>query len=226
LRAAVGIQWDPTPSWHLGAVVRGPTMLLHEARELTTVQSESSTAAGEEATVRSQLAHGEGGRPALQRSGPARVLVGIGRDVGRGFIAVGGDYQGPLYDERGRLASDVVWNARAGARFAVSDNVAVGLGVFTDRSPTPPTEETARAKVNYYGFTLGTEILRRYQLRNEAQPSLTLATTIALRYAAGFGTLNGIRVDPFSNEFEAFHTMPVDVVLHEVILHLGSSLEL
>ena len=222
LRPGVGVQWDFAPEWHLGAMLRGPTVVLSEVTQATVVQTEAASGADPVgSTVRV-----EGGRDALQRSGPARLHVGLARDVGKGFVALGGDYQGPFYDARGELASDAVWNVRAGARLWPRDDIGLGMGVFTDRSPTPTTtEQTSRARVHYYGVTAGGELLRRYPLRKD-NSEILLSTTVAIRYAIGFGSLNGILVEPFSEEFSAYRPNRVDVTLHELLLHIGSSLEL
>jgi hypothetical protein len=223
LRPAAAVQWDVTPDWHVGAVLRGPTTVLSEVRQTTLVRTEASSSTGPTPGITARV---DSGRPALQRSGPARVHVALARDVGKGFVAVGADYQGGFLDERGDPSSEPVWNVRAGARLWPGDDLALGAGFFTDRSPTPSTEQSSRAQVDYYGVTLGGEVLRRYPLRDREASSIVLSTTVALRYALGFGTLNGILVEPFSTEFATYRPNRVDVVLHEVLLHVGSSLEL
>lgn len=88
-------------------------------------------------------------------------------------------------------------NGRAGARFRLTEKLGIGFGVFSDRA-TPPRlgDNFTDERVDTYGATAGLELRTPLSLTEHAAPdALVLSTTIALKYAIGFGTVRAADVD-------------------------------
>ena len=116
-------------------------------------------------------------------------------------------------------------NLRLGAKHLLSRSLAMGAGLFSDRSPSPPPDRFASLDIDYYGATLGFEVTNRYELRpQEPRESLAFSSTVALRYAYGNGRIGAVRVAPPQRLSEEPFFPRNQVRVHEIALHLGSAL--
>jgi hypothetical protein len=153
------------------------------------------------------------GNDAALQAGPVRLAVDF-------------SYQTPL--SRGQDEGDLVavLNGRVGARYRVSDTVALGGGVFSDRSPRERPRQFGEVRLHYCGATLAADISNRYVVREqdgdktEEPASMAFGTTVALTYAVGRGEMvRGAIGGP-----ELYREALGDVTAHEVMLHVGSTL--
>jgi hypothetical protein len=100
--------------------------------------------------------------------------------------------------------------------------VFAGAGLFTDRGADPKTVNGA-GPIHFYGGTLGVQYSNVRKLdASEHYQKLTFSTTLATRYAHGFGKLESDYID---TEHDYVVSNPaVDINVDEVSLHIGSAL--
>ena len=119
----------------------------------------------------------------------------------------------PLPDDEYADDRDWNYNVRAGGVLPVTDNIEVGAGVFTDRSPHRNTP------VDFYGGTVGIRVGQDHAVDGARQ--LTFATTLAGRYAYGSGEMQGARVP--TEAVDDWGPTSVRVRYHEMSLVIGGT---
>lgn len=218
----LGVQWAPHPQWRLGLVMRGPTTLM--------LQKGSD----EDSTLIAEIVRGEDSRITRERTksetdggfglaGPPRVHLGVAW-LGPGVtVSIDGDLQPPFERDEIDVDTGLVWNVRAGLRHVITPRLALGYGVFTDRSAVAKLTDATQSDVDFYGGSVALRWITRYPLRDRgAGDDIVFQSVVGLRYALGVGEAMGSRVslveqDSLPEEFR------VDVVFHELTLHIGSS---
>jgi hypothetical protein len=153
---------------------------------------------------------------------PLRATLGIARSVGpQSWISAEVDYQTAM-DTPGREQQPTV-NGRVGVRWQPSDTLALGVGLFSDRATARDVGTSiGDSKVDYYGATFGLTFLTPVALVKNPQPdALILSSTLALRYAIGFGDARAIDLD-----IDSLNVVQrtVSVVYHEIVPYLGTGL--
>jgi len=221
-QAQVGAQWDPTPDWHIGLLVRSPELLFSASARGANVLTFASIAPGEAAQASFVLQHPEAAFPAFTVVAPMRVVAGIARAAGdRTWISAEADYAPPVSNQGIELQPTV--NARLGARVRASDKLSVGAGVFTDRATERNVGTSlGEERVDYYGGTAGLEYRTPLSLSTNTSPdALVLSTTVALRYAIGLGDARAANIDLTSTNTP---DRTVSVVYHEIVPYIGSGI--
>lgn len=223
LQLVAGVQLEPSPVWHIGFTVRGPSFRVFNIRQLVDVQT-TSVAGGDsaEAPATSRVFHEDFGF-ASAVVGPPRFHGGLSytRDTTR--LAFDLNYQLPLYSAALGIDSAAVLNARVGLREQVTPTLALGGGVFSDRSPVDGPLELAERRIDYYGLTLAADLTSHYGVSSrKGQPyspptPLVFGTTLALSYALGLGTLQQAHIGSDAS-VEGRRT---DLLVHELSLHFG-----
>jgi hypothetical protein len=101
------------------------------------------------------------------------------------------------------------------------DGDRLASGLFTDRSTRTSVPTTLGGdKVDYYGATLGVELLTPLSIKDKPGPdALVLSTTLAVRYAVGLGSARAVDVDVAGNSPPP---RLVRVVYHEIVPYIGS----
>jgi hypothetical protein len=246
VRPTLGLQWTPgagasTPTWHLGATLRAPTVAFHASQQISGTDATTTIPGGGAAPQASlSLPNSDLTPSSVQVIEPTRVHVGFARELGRGWIGMSADYQFPLHNPDGTLATTEVVNAQVGGRFWALDWLSVGMGLFTDRSPVPGAfTRTAEAdridhigstRVHFFGATGGIEYRHRYVVHKEGEATvehhrgLEFSTTLAVRYARGRGTIQGSAVEPLTSSPSDYRPIATDATIHELNLHIGSAL--
>lgn len=105
----------------------------------------------------------------------------------------------------------------------VGKNVLLGAGIFSDRDQQRLVDSFTSEQIDRYGGTLGATFLTRFATRDDANQdgALVLATTLALRYAAGLGEVRGLDLD-LATQSSTLRTLRV--TYHEVLPFVGSSI--
>ncbi len=222
LTGAVGVQWDATPELTFGASVLAPTLELAQSGSYA-VQSLEGSASGQ---LEFAIEDGMQVDTGLAVSAPLRVRLGAALRIGTARFSLDGDVQTAL--DESDVQRRALVNGRFGVRVPVSSSLAIGGGLFTDRSPSASAAGFANEQVDFYGGTLGVTWSTSYTVHEEeedadAPSSIRFSTTAALRYAYGTGTIGGLRFTGSGPEGNAVD-MPSDVTAHELSLNLGSSL--
>jgi hypothetical protein len=120
-----------------------------------------------------------------------------------------------------RLAVDraFAWNVRAGFTHGIQKSIAIGAGVFSDRSTADGADQ-----INFYGATAGIEFEDVLGLAdNERSKTLVLSSVFAFRYAYGAGYAETLLADTGSLE-NIVGTARHPQHVHELALHVGSGL--
>jgi hypothetical protein len=155
---------------------------------------------------------------------PMRARLGIAHQIGRGFIALDGDIQTGLksnvqYEDDRKFT----WNARLGGRFDVSDRVAIGGGLFTDREYERFSNGVDG--VDFYGAAIAIEMRSSARLApGQGADEIVFASTFGLRYAYGKGEVSGLRLPLNPTDVTAWENVAAAMTVHEVALNLGSAL--
>lgn len=208
LAIGAGVQWDVLDNVVIGASARTPTFA-----PLRTVDStELAMTSNEDGET---LLRSENSTQTLWGAAwtsPARFRLGVAYRLARGWLSVDGDVATPLVVEYAE-DRDLNYNVRAGGVLPVTDNIELGAGVFTDRSPY------RSAPVDFYGGTVGVRIGQDHAVDGARQ--LTFATTLAGRYAYGTGEMQGASVP--TEDVDDWGPTGVRVRYHEMSLVIGGT---
>jgi hypothetical protein len=216
-----GLQWEFARGFHLGLTLRSPVWTFAAWGGRDVLGTRSRVAPNGDADVEVLLRDEDIDDPSFTQLSPARGHLGVAAEIGGGWVSIEGDYALENRESGVAPASDAVWNARIGGLVPLSDNVNLGLGLFTDRTAVRAVEEAGHAKVDFYGVATGLELLSPYQVSGADDP-LIFATTIGARYGLGLGQVGGLRFEPLLQRPAT--DLLVDVVFHEVSVHCGSAL--
>jgi len=184
IEAVAGVLWS-NERWSVGATIRGPEVQIasRERGGALLVGAAEDVAVGEFVTVDEGIGIDTG------RAGPIRMRAGVRRTTGRGLVAASFTLAAPVRDVALGADQDPLWNVQLGGRAQLSDRVALGGGVFTDRS-AERDPSYLRGPVDFYGAAVG--LHRRDPISlgaSERVDSIVFETTVGLRYAAGFGRM-------------------------------------
>jgi hypothetical protein len=224
LELAAGFQFDLGPSFRLGLAARSPRVLLHQSTVVTSAYG-SANLDGTGSALEGALSAPSDTRTSFNVVRAGRVGFALAFLPTPGdWIAFELDAQPPVESAQGRVNRTSVVNARLGAYHRTSDHVALGAGVFTDRSPDRPNSDVVSGRGHFYGATLGIELNNKHHLeKGERADSLELSSTFALRYAFSNGTLNGLAVSS-EPEDVPFDSSAGRLVVHEIGLYVGGGL--
>jgi len=219
---AWGLQLELGEHVRCGLALRGPGVSLYSWQHGTTVESQG----GPDLDVfRPQDVPRSGF--VVQRMLALRSMAALAYYFGASWIALEADYQSRVYSER--LGVDVVpvVNARLGGRLQLSEALALGGGLFSDRSNEPTPRGYPDTHMDFYGASAGFELSTAYALAaGQASSSVAFSTTLGLRYAHGSGQVGGVRVDlsaPAAAEVGRVTTPAGPVSVDELSLHIGSA---
>lgn len=223
LQPQVGVQWDPAPDWTLGVLVRAPELLLSSSSEGASITATGLVAPGATPAATFALEAPNQSFPTFTIVAPLRTVVGAAYQIApRTWVSGEIDVQAGFSNQG--IEQATVVNGRAGAHFRVTDKLGVGFGVFTDRA-TPPRlgDNFTDERVDAYGATAGIELRTPLSLSEHPAPdALVLSTTIALKYAIGFGSVRAADVDLVT--FGDPPPREVDVVYHTILPYIGSAI--
>jgi hypothetical protein len=226
LEMVLGGQWKVTPAWSLGAVVRTPAIRLGEA--VHSVQT--SLVADSSGTVEDNADFSRRFAVSTQVLTPFRFHVGGAYAFGDWIASADGSLLMPFRNQIFEIEERATFNVRTGLRSEVSEFWTVGGGVFSDRSTLGAPRQFQQSQLDYYGATFAVNWERAYGIVSkggrmlEEPRALVFGTTVALSYALGLGSIAGARVGPAADGGVELQDNVVDVVAHEITLHIGSTL--
>lgn len=220
IRAQGGVQYDAKPDLHLGLLVRSPEFLITSSDDGAGLEvvGVSDPTTGKVTTA---LTNPRTPFKAFNIVTPMRVIASVAHDFApKTWLAAEADFQTGVTTTG--LEQRFTVNARVGGRYAISEKLGVGAGIFSDRSTRDSVPTTLGGdRVDYYGFTGGAELLTPLALKGKVgADSLVLSTTLALRYAFGLGSARATDIDFVGNA--ATPPRVVSVVYHEIVPYIGS----
>jgi hypothetical protein len=225
LESGLGLQIDVTPELTWGVNLRTPRMMIYQDTDVSFNQSAAKGGATPELFADAQRFRDAGMKVEFLRAG--RFGFALAYRFGGGWVAGEFDVQPALNRPDVDVDRKAVLNARLGVYQPVLRSVAVGAGVFTDRSPDAVRWSLLGGGGDFYGATVGIEIGNEHRLApSEQVNSMTFSTVFALRYAFSHGdfgravgnsdSTNAVG-DPFQARLGALR-------IHEVAFYVGSGL--
>lgn len=219
---AVGMQWDVTPNFSVGASLRTPDLQLGSLGRSTSA-SITATHGGAldfEPTDTSGLV------PNVAPITPTRLRLGLAWRLGhRAWLGIDVDMSHELIAPDLNIDRRWVVNAHVGGRYWIDENMSFGAGLFTDVSPTRRITQYGQTQLDFFGGTIGIEIHTPHELGpDEHAATIVFAQTFALRYAVGVGQIGGLSFSDVSPTMQTQEVAVTPTTVHELSLHLGSAL--
>lgn len=220
-----GMRYTFLPGWRFAGVVRSPSILLAERTQVvdSLLSGGTSSANGSNQFTESL---------AIDTSiiSPFRVHMGLSHDFSPSWRgAVDASLLFPFKSEQLGIDLRTTWNARVGVRHQLGKRVALGGGLFTDRSPNGEPEEFQDTQLDFYGATVGVDlgtvygVFAKNDVPYEKPKGLRFGTTFALSYAVGTGTIMQAQVAQTAEGTVDRMNVPQNVVAHEFTLHVGQT---
>ena len=232
LSLALGAQWRPIDQLAIGVSLRSPAFqVFSHVRALSITSGALVTEDGRfPATAAVSPAEESRNEWGFEMALPFRARMGIAYRFGRGSIDVEAELAPKLDNEDLGVNRAMLWNLRAGAMAWVTERLALGGGVFTDRSSARGIDDASEApRFHFYGGSLGLTFEEAHEMRSGR--TITFGTTVALRYAFGRGAFFSTEfrdtadvVQLFSATDRIFIPSESTVRIHETGVHIGSSL--
>jgi hypothetical protein len=209
LRAGLGVQWAPRPDVNAGISLQTPTLT-----GLRQISSSTLTASAAEAGSHEFTSTSENGLKSVwELSTPLSVRAGIAFTRDKAQLMLDGTLTSSLKSDESTLDRKWHGNARVACLWRMSDQLAAGMGIFSDLNAT---DEPA---ANYIGAAGGVRLSSHYEIEEGTRP-LTFITTLGGRYAYGFGQIAGVRVSG-DGESLAREEQAVAAHAHELAFNLG-----
>jgi hypothetical protein len=227
-QAQVGLQWDPADDWHVGLVIRSPEFVVKSSQsELDVYANYDPSLPASMAQEFSENVNKNAPIPAGTVMNPARFIASAATSLAMvglkdAWVSAEVDYQTGVNNNSQQLVHVV--NARVGVRWQYNENMALGAGLFTDRSNLPNVQDEFGEKVNYYGITGGVTFSKPLDTKKRpkhAGPGPIVTSTFALRYAIGLGQAITETNDAANNTFTLGTT---SVTFHEIVPYIGAGM--
>lgn len=231
LEATLGIQWEILANLHLGLVLRSPRLAVYRddnLEELVVIgfrDDLSDDSSFDGLYLDRQRAEEISFRQVYTSP---RIYLGLAWRDHWGFVSLEADVQTGMPDGVAFNEVRPQFNVRAGFSYRVARKVAIGAGLFTDRSAyglgVYPTQD-----VDFYGGTVGVRFdtpvsVEREEDDESPHDDLRFTTTLAFRDAYGTGTIQGLNLELFE-EGPRREERETGITAHEMSLHLGSGLQ-
>lgn len=209
LRVGAGVQWSPTKQLDLGLALQLPALTV--LRKIDDSSLSGAVVDGPRSVFNANREHRL--IDVWELSTPFGVRFGIAYALGRIQLLLDGSLLSPLHSKEDDLERKWTGNARLAGLVQWSPELSFGVGAFTDLNGSPGQG------VNFLGLAGGVRICHDYHVL-EGERALTFFTTLALRYAYGWGEVQGVsfEVDASGNDFE---TVKTPVQSHEAAFNLG-----
>ena len=218
IEPSVGFQLELSRRLTLALTARGPRVLLFQSTHDSVAVGAADVSTG---SLDAEIAEPKQGMRGLHVLRAGRVGVGLSVRPWPGvWLDLEADVQPAIYNAQARVDRRAVFNARLGGIYQLSEAVALGAGLFSDRAADRRTNEALNGYGDFYGGTFGLELGNRHRLHpDELSETLLLSTTVALKYAYSKGTFNSLLVDP--SAVDRFSSTPASMVAHETSLYVG-----
>ena len=218
-----GFQMDLDSAWRLGLSLRSVRLLIYQSLHVLGASGLASRT-GDEVSIGGVTLEPRQSTASLAVLRGGRAGLSLARRTSRGdWAALELDVQPGVYNERLGIDRQTVVNARLGGYYRVSETLAVGAGIFSDRSADVPPRDALNARGDFYGATLGFELSDRHRLLDgERDGALSFTSTFAFRYAYSNGTLNDVLVDPADLSTLDGHLGPM--IVHELGFYVGGGI--
>lgn len=208
LEAAVGVDWQVNEQWSVGACVRTPRFAFANSTDQVQV-----TTTPTDYVLQTPMMF------ELERSvviAPLRLIAGFRfRPTRRAHLSAEAEAFVPLGLQKDAALSI---SGRVGGSVNLTEAVSLGAGVFAQSSPATGPRGFGEEALAMVGGTFGVRTLTVLPLKDRDRP-IALSFTLALRYAADLGRVQGLVFD-FTDARAAGTS---NAVFHELVPYVGSS---
>jgi hypothetical protein len=211
LRIGLGLQWTPLKNLDLGLSLQLPALTAFRRVDDT---STGGVLVGEDvASSAFTLENKHGLHSVFEFSTPLIVRLGVAYAIEQVQLALDGSIYSSLQTSEDGLDRKWMGNARFAITVQLSDELTVGAGTFSDLNG-------ARERgMNFVGVAGGARLSRNYQVVEGSRP-LTFFSTVAGRYAYGFGHLEGVSF-AVADDATELESTKAPVQSHELAFNLG-----
>ena len=222
LQLSLGIQWAPTDDLSLALVVKSPALLFAEMGTFNSSYGFANVEVPRQSQGAFEAESVDLAATEASMALPLYACLGVAYRYGSGLVSLEADIHSPFYDAALDETRQLTWNLRFGFVHDIDAEWRIGAGLFTDHSATSSIDRVGEFDIDYYGLTFGFRTSTRLGLKLKDRPELMMTTTFALRYAIGTGQVGAFDFDPLGTSESK--VTPRDALLHEVTLHIGSTL--
>jgi hypothetical protein len=212
LRAGFGVQWTVRPGFDLGASIQTYTLTGFRSTLKTSFGSLSTGATPPQFDSRDE----DKLKSVWELSTPLVARFGAAYRLGRTQLMLDGSIYTPLQSGERELDRKLNGNARAACLVELSEKLTFGIGAFTDLSG-----QTAQAATNFVGIAGGVRLAQHYQI-SEGNRRLVFLTTLAVRYAYGWGHSTGVRFH--GDDLTNYTLTKAPLTAHEMAFNLGGGI--
>jgi hypothetical protein len=224
LEAGLGVQLDLTRELTIALAARSPRLQVHARVDASVNQTTTALEEGEAPRLTASADElRERNGATLMRAGRANLALAY--RYADGYVAIEADVQPGLRSRKGEIDRKPTVNARVGWYQTLSEALAIGFGLFSDRSAERSSWSFVSGSGDSYGVSVGLELGNEHTLApGEPVDSLIFGTVVALRYAYSEGDFGRALADPAKIE-APFTTLRGTLQVHELGLYLGSGLQ-
>jgi hypothetical protein len=224
MEIGLGLQLELTDAVALGISCRTPQLQLRESIDLIVNRVTVSIADPAAPVLETEPQHQRETRGLdLRQAGRAGIALSF--RYGDGWVSGEVDIQPPLSRPRIDVDRKALINARLGWYHALLPSLALGVGLFTDRSGEAKSWDFVSGEGDFYGASIGLELSNEHLLApTERVKSLVFHSVFALRYAHSAGDFGRTVVRPEEIATGPFYLEKGELNVHELGLYVGSGL--
>lgn len=224
LTGSLGLKWEFYPKWLMGIRISSPVIAVDIKTEYGNTVSAGIKGFEEQGDTyffEEKGSKDDNGVIII----PMNFSFGLAYRSEKVSVSAEMQFHAPLENKEHSIKNKYVINARAGAKFAVTEKLWLGGGFFTDLSKNWKSDKEY-ASMDYFGVTLGGSYRSSYSLKdNEKKDAIVFGTTVGIRYAFGIGKFYSIKFEPLADDAaKMIQTGLNDADFHELSLHIGTEL--
>jgi hypothetical protein len=222
LESGLGLQVDLTPHFALGVFGRTPRVQLHASQDV--IRNQNGAVLDATAPLNS-VAQESVASEGIELLRAGRVGVSLAYRHAHGWVAAEFDVQPGLRDSAADVDRKLMWNARVGVYQLIVPHVALGAGLFSDRTPDRIQQSLLYGSGDFYGVSTGIELSNEHLLaQSEPVDSLVFTSVFALRYAFSAADFGRAVADPDQITTQPFSAARGTLRVHEIGLYVGAGL--
>lgn len=226
LRGAIGFQMRALDdSLSFGLLVKTPELGFYSDSRGTMRQAQASPTGDDITRPRTAFMSIDTSKTSWEanQTGPLAFDAGAALRLGQVLLSADLDLRMPYHNDYMDESVPFVANGRAGLQLALGTRYWLGAGVFTDLAGNKRLAEFADSRIHFVGMTAGFTFASPYKVVESSETDrITFVTTVAFRYAFGFGKVVGLSYDLRGDTGEP-ELPQVDARVHELSLILATS---
>lgn len=220
IAGTLGLQWEPVDRLFLGLVLRTPEYSIWE--DVKTARTAVDASTTPPAVVVSSTKDSDDDFRFSDAS-PWRIATGIAGRLGPALISGEVEMAFPFESHRLDAKTRFDVDGRVGVLWDLSPAWSLGAGTYLDANSFRRTDDGGDTRLHKLGVTAGVQYRLNLEVVTEGdgRAPLAITTTIAVRYAYGWGEFDGL---VFRTADGTFSRSSEDVTSNEAALYVGAGL--